>query len=108
MNLYESYQETTEDALEGMRRVREVLSGPDRWHKGSVTNEDRTKYCIIGAMSVALLHWRVVDVVGNAIRNCINPDEERVAISEFNDAPSTTWQDVDQVLDCALQKLENA
>jgi hypothetical protein len=118
--------------LETIKAVRKLLSDPARWYKGNWTNIDdygdlsdlqerkddpNCQVCLLGAFYACsdigddVEGFYGFDSAANGLLSDCLPDSAKDSLGDkwtptFNDAASTTHEDVLKVLDCAIAKAE--
>lgn len=84
------------------------------WGKGQYFNSNNGAYCAMGAVRLTLrgikdtdidLFFEIEEKIQEYLNACIPANEPR-SIVHFNDAPHTTKEDVIEVFNCAINKLE--
>lgn len=98
--------------VEIIKGAREILSDPNRWHKGALENVDRSAMCILGAADKACEgHWDARYIAEDLLEEHLPGGVEAfkgrklVPIAAFNDDPLTTHEDVLTLLDKTLAAL---
>lgn len=97
------------DVLTVLRGAREMLEPPGAWIQGRYCNDDRTCFCILGALGVADRN----DATDPSLRIIIAlrrvlPPYHGDLISDWNDARGRTQADVLALLDQAIAAEESA
>lgn len=113
------------EPIDCLRKTKEYLADPKRWHKGSAANESGDAYCLIGAVSVSRFwigdhfagyeEYNIDDdvKVGNVISEVFKtlrslvPDEYEGGniIANFNDHPDTTHEDIMNLINQGILEL---
>lgn len=83
-----------------LRAARELIGRREGWHRGWFFNEERTAFCLSGALQHSHAPGRAYTLVQQAIRSRVH----HTSITGFNDSPKTRKKDVLAVLDEAIEK----
>ena len=96
-----------DEVTQTILKARELLSDPDKWFKGSMTNRAHNAFCVMGAIRVVTtgdaLTWNRKTVeASNRVAGFVPG-----IVSAFNDDPNTTHADVLALLDRAALATPN-
>jgi hypothetical protein len=102
--------------VELITAAREILSDPNRWHKGFLESFDGAKVCMLGALDRASGNYLLRSNPARVgVENLIEAHlpggvsawrgKDLVPIAAFNDDPATTHEDVLTLLDKTLADL---
>jgi predicted methyltransferase len=93
-----------------MRKLAEVLSGPDTWCQGELmSNRPTLRRCLVGAIlacfqeqPIPVMQWTAIQCSElNRMRRIINDlfGTDFNTIAEWQDAPDRTWDEIALVVD---------
>lgn len=99
-----------ESFLPALKKTRTFLR-THKWGKGKYHDLKTDRYCVIGAFREVcennLTRINQDKVEEYLTDNCVpQSGNEKIFVTEYNDAPKTKKKDIIAVLDCAIKKLE--
>ena len=105
------------ETVELLRYARDaVLTGPDKWHKGGMTNADRTRFCALGAVEEAAerlgMKWADGIPACRALHKAVERRDPfwgigiKSGAAKFNDWPDRKFSEVIDLFDDAIKTLE--
>jgi hypothetical protein len=103
------------NTLETLKATREFLTDPAKWHKGRISDERETCFCVMGAVwrtnpermydttPATMETFRIItNIVQNRGFKFGRIDPHKAYVAQWNDDPETTHEEVLSVLDEAI------
>lgn len=102
--------EKLEELLTQFQRAKRLLTSKDKWYQGDFTSPDGTKFCVLGAMgyskSSSVLDTTDVHTWCNYNLPVMSGKYSYGIGSEFNDAKTTTFKDIQNFLKEGIRLLK--